>query len=821
MLKGKWPKKTAATFEPMQQTKTTRYWLAILALLLITYASHAQQQTTVTFRIQNSDKAPLPFATVQLISVPDTLNRTEKLTDSSGAAVFQVMLQRPYLVRITSVGYEPMEKAITIKNDNAVYPFTAQAVSKSLSTVVVTSTRPLMRQEDDKTIVDPENLASSSTNAFEIMEKTPGLFVDQDGNIYLSSTTPATIHINGREQKMSAADIATMLKSLPPNAIASIEILRTPSARYDASGSGGIVNVILRKGVRIGLTGSVNAGFNQGVYGNQFIGFNLNNNNGRISSYLNVQVSRRNTFERIKTDRLFTADSVLMQDAITRYPASSYYVGYGVGYELAKNWELSWDGRMSHNNSRNRGQNESVIQKLSTTSVTARNLTSTNNHNRSYNINQGLTLKHKMDSLGSEWTTDLSYTYNPYNSDQLFDVRFFQPSFPVQNGSGAIENQLHFFSAQSNLSKKLPGKLTLEAGLKTTNVRFSNSTEYFAQVNGNNVKDLVRTRSYRYQEGIHAAFLQASKTIAGITVKAGTRMENTNMKGVQRIPSDTAFDLQRTDLFPYLYISRNLMKIAGYDMRAYLVYRRTINRPAYEYLNPAVRYIDQYLFETGNPSLRPQFNSNYEANISVDERPILAIGVNETKDIFTNVIYTADTNNKVAFRTYDNLGTNKETYFRALGAIPPGKRFFFVVGAQYNHNFYNGLYENKPLTFKKGTWTIFTYQTFKVTPLMQFTLNGFARFRGQQQLYELSSFGALNLSLNQHFLKKKLVVTASVSDVFATNRNEFTINQGRIRADGFREADTRRFGLNLRYNFGIRKKEENNMFNIESPERTN
>ena len=136
----------------------------------------------------------------------------------------------------------------------------------------MTSKRPLMRQEDDKTIVDPENLALSSTNAFEILEKTPALFVDQDGNIYLNSTTPAKVYINGREQKMSTADIATMLKSLPPNAIATIEILRTPSARYDASGSGGIVNVVLKKGVRIGLTGSANVGFNQGEYGNRFIG---------------------------------------------------------------------------------------------------------------------------------------------------------------------------------------------------------------------------------------------------------------------------------------------------------------------------------------------------------------------------------------------------------------------------------------------------------------------------------------------------------------------------------------------------------------------
>ena len=177
-----------------------------------------------------------------------------------------------------------------------------------------------MRQEDDKTIIDPENLAASSTSGYEILEKTPGLFVDQDGNVYLNSTTPATIYINGREQKMSTADIASLLKSLPPNSIASIEILRTPSAKYDASGGGGIVNIVLKKGIKIGLTGSVNAGMNQGKYGTQYAGINLNNNNGAFSAYLNAQYTHKNTYDEIKTDRIFAPDSILRQDAITTYP---------------------------------------------------------------------------------------------------------------------------------------------------------------------------------------------------------------------------------------------------------------------------------------------------------------------------------------------------------------------------------------------------------------------------------------------------------------------------------------------------------------------
>jgi iron complex outermembrane receptor protein len=764
------------------------------------------QETTVRFKLVNTKNEPLPFATVLVLSVPDTVSKQEAISDSAGIATFRLLQSRPYLVRMTSVNYKAAEKKLTINGDNPSYTIIAEPRSESLDNVVITATRPLMRQQDDKTIVDAEQLAAASTNAYEVMEKTPGLFIDQDGNIYLSSTTPATVYINGREQKMSASDVATMLKNLPPNAIASIEILRTPSAKYDASGSGGIVNVVLKKGVKLGRTGSVTAGMNQGKYGNQFIGINLNNNRGALTTYMNLQYGRRKTYDHISTNRLFSSDSILSQDATTVYSGDNYYFGYGVSYVLNKKWDLNYDGRLSYNNTENNSTNLSTISKISTSEMVNGINTNVQNKGHNANINQGFNLRYKIDSAGSEWTTDLSYTYAPNSTNQQF-----------KTGDGQLDNELHFFSAQSNIVKKLSRNLTAETGLKTTYVDFNNMTDYFKTGTSGRTPDVSRSGAYRYRENINSAYLQASRNFSGFIVKVGTRMENTNMKGDQLSPKDTSFSIHRTDFFPYVYLSKTIATIAGYDLRAYLVYRRTISRPSYEYLNPSQRFIDPYLYEIGNPSLRPQFTKNYEANISVDERPLVAFGFNDTKDIFTQVIYPTDSSGRVSSRTYDNLGSNKETYIRLLGAIPPGKRYFFVMGAQYNHNFYDGLYENKPLAYKKGSWLIFTYHNFKLTPLTQISLNGYARFRGQQQFYELSNYGEMRLSVSQMFLKKKLTVTVSANDIFQTNKNEFTINQGSTHASGVREGDTRRFGLNLRYNFGFKKKEDTNPFNVEAP----
>ena len=801
--------------------KRLRLLLLLLSVGITAAAQQGARETAVHFKIVNTVREPLPFATVTILSVPDTIQKQEKITDSNGVVLFRLYQMRPYRIRVTSVNYQPLEKNITIKGDNPTLTLVVNKAEQSLSSVVVTASKPLMRQDDDKTIVDPENLAIASTNAYEILEKIPGMFVDQDGNIFLTSTTPAKIYINGREQRMSTADIATLLKSLPPNAIASVEIMRTPSAKYDASSSGGIVNIILRKGIKIGLTGSINAGMNQGFYGNQFAGINLNNSSGKSTSYLNLQLSKRTTFEELNTDRYFAADSMLRQDAFTKYPAKSIYLGYGLGYDLSNKWEFNYDGRFSYNKNKNTSSNLSDIIQLSTANVTSSNQADVHTNTYNLNISQSVTFKKKIDTIGSNWTTDLSANFTPGEADQYFITYFYKPPRVNAEGIGNLKNNMNFYAAQTNILKKLPHQVTFETGLKSTYLTFHNTTDYFIQRDTGRIKDPIRTGEYAYRENINSGYVQASKNFSGFLVKLGTRVENTNMNGDQDAPADTSFSVHRTDFFPYVYLSHSIMKIAGYELRGYLVYRRTIARPSYDFLNPAVRFVDPYLYEIGNPSLKPQFNKNYEFNISVDETPLLAVGVNDTKDIFTQVIYQADSANSIAYRTWDNLGKNKEFYIRGLGAIPPGKRYFFVLGGQYNHNFYEGQYEKEPLSYKRGSWTFFTYHTFKLTKLTMLTLNGFVRLKGQLQFYELSPFGSLNFSVSQQFLKKKLTLSMSIVDMFYTNQNTFTINQGSVNANGHRKGDTRRFGLNVRYNFGFRKKEENNMLNVESPERAN
>jgi hypothetical protein len=762
------------------------------------------QMSPLKLSIVDNKNQTIAFAniTIQMI---DSANPKNQVADSNGIATILLQPGKLYKLKTSAVGYQMDNRTIKFENLNSL-KIQLKEMNGQLKEVVVSSTKPLIRQEDDRSVVDPEPLAATSTNAYETMEKIPGIFIDQDGNIYLNGLSPAGIQINGRELRMSATDMATLLKSLPPSSIQKIELVRTPSAKYDASGGGGVVNIILKKGIKIGLNGSVNTGMNQGVYGNQFIGLTLNNTTDKYNSYLNTQYNQNDGYSIVNTDRFLSIDTVLKQTAKTLSPNKSAYIGFGLGRNWTDRFELNYDARLSGQSFFNATNNESIVEKISAKKNISAIASLVENDGSNFNFNQSVRSKLKLDSLGGEWTIDFSYNFIQSSTDQTYNNTFLAGGL-ASKGLGDFTNDRDFYTYQTDYKKKRFG-ITIESGLKSSILTFRNNANYQKDLNGILVKDVFRTSAYNFKEQINAGYLQGSKTWGAVILKVGTRVEQTIMQGKQKIPSDTSFSLNRTDAFPYVFLSRKLFKIAGYEMRGYLVYRKTISRPSYEFLNPFPRYIDPFLYESGNPSLKPQFTSNYEANISVDDKPIFAFGVNETKDIFTNVLYQSPTNKQVAYRTYDNLGKSRETYFRGIAVIPPGKAFFAVVGAQLNHNVYNGIYEQKPIVFDKATWTFFTFQSLKLDKLSTFTLNGFWRTNGQQQFYELDNFGQLNSSLNRQFLNKKLTVTLSMNDIFFTNKNTFTLRQGSIYAVGFRENDTRRFGINIRYNFGIKPKEQ-------------
>jgi hypothetical protein len=423
--------------------------------------------------------------------------------------------------------------------------------------------------------------------------------------------------------------------------------------------------------------------------------------------------------------------------------------------------------------------------------------------------------KWKLDSLGSMWENIAEYKLYTNTIDQDYVTTLGTTNRLA--GEGLSKNYNHLGTLQTDFTKVFPKSFKIEAGarydlsLGTTRANFNIDSGRGAGFQPN----FFQTSHFNFNLQTTAAYLQFSKTFAGFNIKPGLRVEHTYIAGEQVVPTGNNFTIKRADFFPYLYIRRNLFSLFKTPVVGTLTYRRSIERPAFDMLNPTPRYIDQFLYDIGNPNLRPQITTKYEASATFWDFPVFAFGLRDNQDLFTNVSYQDQTNG-IAYRTYDNLGRNKEVFFRIVGGIPPtvGKYFFFV-SAEYTDRHFTGQYQDAPIDYKRSSWTLFSFHSYKPTKTLSLNAYGFWLIRGFDRFYELADFGAINASINKTFQDGKITVALTGNDLLRTNRQSFVVNQPGIYATGARYEDTRRVGITLRYNFGMAKpKEVQNPFDM-------
>ncbi|RYD53456.1 MAG: TonB-dependent receptor [Sphingobacteriales bacterium] len=777
-------------------------YLFTLCLLWLAGAVSAQSQIPVYIRLING------------VDTTESVNAVVTIKDAQGRQVFaeNVYVQDTffatentrYILSTTALGLKPVQTDLSVKQVPVNLDVRLQSTSNELKSVVIVARKPFVRLEDDKEIVDAEPLAAASSSAYEVLEKTPGV-VAIDGNVYLNSSTPAVIQINGRDIKLRGEELSALLKSLPANSIIRVEVLRTPSAKYDASSSGGILNIVLRKGVRLGRSGSVNVSSQQGVYNTSSAGVSLSQTEGENTSYIGYQYSLRNNYQRLNTLRSASSQVQIDQEAFTRYKSQNHNLRGGVDYALTPNVNLAYDGILSYTPGGNDADNINRI--LLSGNEVSRIASPSDNRNNTVYFSNVLSSKWKLDSAGSVWDNIAEYKLYADDGTQHYRNQIESPSGNYTLGQGTRNSISHIITLQTDYTGQLRHDWKVELGARFDMTLGRTRADFETDTNGNGFEtNLFQSSHFNFQQRITAAYAQISKTIWGITIKPGLRVENTFMDGLQTYPQRSDFTIARTDLFPYLYLRRNLWKMFKTSLVANLTYRRSIERPGFDLLNPAPRYIDQFLYEVGNPSLLPQLTDKYELNVTLFDFPVFALGYRDNKNLFTNVSYQ-DAANGVAYRTYDNLGNQKEYFLRLVAGIPPtlGKYFFFA-SAEYTYRKYDGQYQGEPFKFERGSWVAFTYHQLKINKTCNLSAYGFWLFKGFERFYELQDFGAINASLTKTFLQGKLSVVASINDILRTNRQTFVLSQPGIYATGNRAEDTRRFGLTLRYNFGIKEK---------------
>jgi iron complex outermembrane recepter protein len=405
--------------------------------MFVSYCSIAQN-IKVGIIVKNEKAEIVQNATAQILRSTDSSIIAAKTLKPN--VFFSIAKNNTYFLRITAIGINKVFEKIIIANTDTIINIAAITKTKNLDAVLVTTTtKALIKQEDDKTIVDAEPLANSSTNALEVLEKTPGAIVDQDGNVYLNSATPATIYINGRELKLSAADISSLLKSLPANSVSKIEILRSPSAKFDAASSGGIVNIVLKKGVKLGTNGSVDVSYFQGVYATETIGFSVNKSQNKLNTYLSYNFTNRESFFVLNSEQPFLlANTLRVQQSYTKFNATTNYASGGFDYTVNKKWNIALDSRFTANNNRGNVKNDIDLLTLNSQTQIGKNVSLVNNIGPTYFLGNTFSTKYKVDSLGSEWANSLDYSYYKNDNEQLYNNINIIPQKNTLFGDGNI-----------------------------------------------------------------------------------------------------------------------------------------------------------------------------------------------------------------------------------------------------------------------------------------------------------------------------------------------------------------------------------------------
>lgn len=510
---------------------------------------------------------------------------------------------------------------------------TTKVKQVQLKSIEIAGKKPLLEQSIDRTVVNVDAMISAaSSNTLEVLNKTPGVIVDQNGNITLNGKGVMVL-INGRTTYMSGQDLANYLKGLPGSTLDKIELMDAPPAKYDAAG-GGVINLRLKKSTILGLTGNISLSANQGIYARTNDALNINYNYKKTNWFAGLSYNRDASYDDDKTNRDYFADS-LHVFLHTRVSGKSITKGIRLGMDYNANantvigFEVNAQQRPSiyTRNNTSESSNDSTSKGFTYSNADWKNF--------SGNVN----FLHRFNNKGHEISADASYiTYNNKDAQDLVnDNDFFYYK---------LLSDMQIFAIKSDYVHPIG----IEAGVKSSFVKNDYDSRYFnekwIQVDSN-------SNHFIYDENINAGYVNFKKKWQRWGAQVGVRVENTNITGRQ--PGNTAiapsiYTRSYTQAFPTIFLSYR-MDSAGNHTLSWNLGRR-INRPNYQQLNPFIAYENNYTYSTGNPNLRPQ--TNYRTELKYQYKQWLGLGMQY--NWFKDIIFTlSDVENNIYISKPENV----------------------------------------------------------------------------------------------------------------------------------------------------------------------
>ncbi|MES1223317.1 MAG: TonB-dependent receptor, partial [Bacteroidota bacterium] len=737
----------------------------------IFYGSCTIKNGKISGTVIDGNAKTIESATITLLRAKDSSIAKISAADKTGKYTFENVTEGKYQVSISAVGHQKgfseifevnaTNTAITLKTIELVPQAT------SLGGVTVNAKKPLIEQKPGKTVI---NVDASPTNAglnvMDLLEKSPGVSVDNDGNISLKGKQGVLILIDGKQTYMSGADLANLLKNMPSSSLDQLEIMTNPPAKYDASGNSGIINIKTKKSVVKGMNGNLNLGYTQGLYGRTNNGINLNYRNDKINIFGGYNAGTWEGFNRLTIGRNFYKNGILdgSSDQLSRPHFKGVYhsIKAGADYYFSKKDVLGIVINGNFNNGNENPLSKSNLRDASGNILSK--LNSQNDNRRTFSgVTTNINYKHTFDSTGREISADLDYAYYDNKSrTQLLTESYNANNVKIGNDiilQGKIPSLIDIFTGKVDYVHPFKKGLKLEAGAKASYVKTNNQVDYLRNSGGGWQAD-DRSNHFIYSENINAAYATVSRTIKKWNLIAGLRLENTNAKGHQ-IRNDSSFIRHYTNLFPNLGIGYDLSDKNQFNFS----YSRRITRPNYDALNPFVFFLDSLTYGQGNPYLQPQFTNNFELSHTFRRFLTTTINYTQTNDIITQLL-KQDNDKKITYQTQENFSQMKQIGIAVMANFTVVKWWKSNIYFNVFNNHYKGIYQADPVDIQFSSFMFNASNNFTFGKGWSAEISGWYRSKTTEGLIVANDMWAVNSAIAKQILKKKGTIKAGIRDIF-------------------------------------------------------
>lgn len=791
-------------------TNPAKFLLIVVSGLLTSYNIQAQvqpKQSYITGSVLDEKQDILSYVAVSLHQVNDSTLVGSAKTDESGMFLFSKIPLGAYYIEIDLIGYQKnISRAFIIDADHQnmnLGEVVIQTMANQLNTVDIHGNKPLIERKEGTMIINVSTspLAAGRT-AMEILSRVPGVTIDNDGHVSLRGKPGVSIMIDGKLTYLSSAQLANLLRSTAGNTIQTIEIVSNPSAKFDATGTGGIINIKLKKNTNFGTNGTITLGGGVGNYHKSDAGISLNHRSGAFNIFGNYNYADNKQYEGLLLTRSSeAADELTFFDQKAREVSSRKNNSYKAGIDyfiddkntigfMMNGYVNNYDGNSKINTTigKQPGRTDSTV--LGQNSFKGRYKSHT------YNLNY----KSVLDTSGQELTADLDFSQVRNMERADYNNDFSDPSGNAYRLPYVFRNstpsKINILAGKLDYTLSLPNKMKVETGIKSSYVNTDNDFRSEQQLDGAWTNNESQTNRFLYKENVSAAYVNLHSGFKSTAVQIGLRAEHTHTEGKSITLQDLVIR-NYIDFFPSLSVNQTLSKdnVIGFS------YGRRIDRPDYQSLNPFIYFSDLYTMSQGNPKLKPQYANSFEMNYG-HKRLNISIGYIRTRDVMTTTLLT-DTIKKTILLYEQNLASRRT--LSATISSPANLTDWWSTNNDitiYNSRFASPELMGMPFKNEKTTLELSTIHTIKFSSTVNAELS--ANYTSSQVYgtYIAKPIYGLDLGINKSFARERANIKLGINDLF--NQRQIKIRSA-IPTQDYQlrqKQESRIFRLTLMYNFG-------------------